>query len=207
MGRNSGGVVNINHSNGNSAKVQVALNGSRSLSTIKDKTTYNEIFRGISRFHSVLGVREKSVRLADLDSMNALGVTFISGKDGKSTGILLNQRFFDRKKQTIINDIKKNQYNSGFKNVTNAPLQHTITHELAHATWNASMKSSKARAAGMEITKLYHVWRKDKKKKGYGTYGESSVSEFWAEAVTKAIHGKADKYTKVIKRIAKKYKL
>ena len=72
MGRNSGGVVNINHSNGNSAKVQVALNGSRSLSTIKDKTTYNEIFRGISRFHSVLGVREKSVRLADLDSTKLL---------------------------------------------------------------------------------------------------------------------------------------
>ena len=93
MGRNSGGVVNINQGNGNSAKVQVALNGSRPLSTIKDKSTYNELFRGISRFHSALGIRERSVRLADLDNMGALGVTFISGKDGKSTGILLNEKF------------------------------------------------------------------------------------------------------------------
>ena len=119
----------------------------------------------------------------------------------------MSQKFFDRKKQTVINDIKKNHYDNGFKNRTNAPLQHTITHELAHATWNASMKSTKARAAGIEITKLYHVWRKDKKKKGYGRYGESSVSEFWAEAVTKTIHGTQDKYTRVIKRIARKYKL
>lgn len=35
----------------------------------------------------------------------------------------------------------------------------------------------------------------------------TNVSEFWAETVTKAIHGKSDKYTTAVKNIAKKYKL
>lgn len=33
------------------------------------------------------------------------------------------------------------------------------------------------------------------------------VNEFWAEVCTKAVHGKADKYTKAAKDIIKKYKL
>lgn len=206
MGRNSGGVVNIATGSGNSNAIIQAVQKSRSLSTIKDRSTEKELFRGISRFESVMGVRERNVRLADLDAMNALGVTYIGG-DGKSTGILLNEKFFDRKKGKIESDVRKNHYDSGFKNRTNAPLQHTITHELAHATWNASMKSSKAKAAGKEVTELYHRWLKDKKKKGYGTYGKTNVSEFWAEAVTKAIHGKSDKYTKRVKNIARKYDL
>ena len=40
-----------------------------------------------------------------------------------------------------------------------------------------------------------------------GKYAETNVSEFWAETVTKAIHGKSDKYTKKVKEICKKYKL
>lgn len=208
MGRNSGGVVHVGGSGGgsNSAKVKVAVQTSRPLSSIKDKSTYNEIFRGVSRFEAVMGIRERSVRLADLTSMNALGVTYI-GAGGKSTGILLNSKFFDRKKKAIIADVRKNHYDTGFKNRTNAPLQHTITHELAHATWNASMSSTKARAAGKEITALFKKWKADKKKKGYGRYGVTNVSEFWAETVTKAIHGKADKYTKKVKKIAQKYQL
>ena len=47
----------------------------------------------------------------------------------------------------------------------------------------------------------------DKKKKGYGTYGRKNVDEFWAEVVTKGIHGNADKYTRKAIRIARKYKL
>lgn len=86
-------------------------------------------------------------------------------------------------------------------------LQHTITHELAHATWNASMSSTKAKAAGKEITSLYKKWLKDEKKKGYGSYGKTNVSEFFAEGVTKAIHGNADKYTKKLKNIVGKYQL
>lgn len=211
MGRNSGGVIDITGGTGGSgAKVNVvttAVSKSRSIDTIKDRSVVRELFRGISRFESVMGIRERSVRIANLDGMNALGVTWINRADGKSTGILLNERFFDRKKNVIEADVKKNHYDSGFKNRTNAPVQHTITHELAHATWNASMQSTKAKAAGKEITELYRTWRKDKKKKGYGKYGETNVSEFWSEAVTKAIHGTADKYTRKVKAIAKKYQL
>jgi hypothetical protein len=209
MGRNSGGVVNISHGGAGGKNAQIviqAVQKSRPLSDIKDKQTYNEIFRGVSRFEAVMGVRERSVRIANLDSMNALGVTYIKG-DGKSNGILLNSTFFDRKKSAIEHDVKTKHYDTGFKNRTNAPLQHTITHELAHATWNASMQTASAKAAGKEITALYHRFLGDKKKKGYGSYGKTNVSEFWAEAVTKAIHGKADKYTKRVKNIARKYNL
>ncbi len=48
---------------------------------------------------------------------------------------------------------------------------------------------------------------RDKKKSGYGKYARTNVSEFWAETVTKAVHGKADKYTRRVKAICAKYKL
>lgn len=191
----------------NSAAVARALKGSRSLSTLSDRSVEKEIFRGISRFEAVLGVRQRSVRLADLSGMNMLGVTYINSMTGSSTGILLNEKFFDRKKKDVVADIKTGQYDRGYKNRTNAPLQHTITHELAHATWNAGMKRSAAIAAGMEITALYNKWLKDTKKKGYGTYGRTDVSEFYAEGITKAIHGNADKYTRKLIHITKKYGL
>ena len=38
-------------------------------------------------------------------------------------------------------------------------------------------------------------------------YAKTNVNEFWAEVCTKAVHGKADKYTKAAKDIIKKYKL
>ena len=93
-----------------------------------------------------MGVRERSIRIADLSPIGALGVTYLKG-DGNSSGILLNSKFFNRRKKEIATDVVKNHYNTGFKNKTNAPLQHTIAHELAHATWNAGMKSAKAKAA------------------------------------------------------------
>lgn len=210
MGRNSGGVVNITPGGGGGAAAGIvgkAVQNSRSISTIKDRSVARALQQGISRFHAVMGVRERNVRIADLTGMNALGVTYISRADGGSHGILLNEKFFDRKKKAIVSDVRTKHYDTGFKNRTNAPLQHTITHELAHATWNASMTSANARGAKKEITQLYHRWLGDKKKKGYGSYGATNVSEFWAEAVTKAIHGKSDRYTKRVINIARKYKL
>lgn len=205
MGRNSGGVVNVAQGGIKGVIIGKAVSSSRAIHTIKDRSVVRELQSGISRFHAVMGVRERSVRIADLDAMGALGVTYI-GKEGKSTGILLNSKFFDRKRKTIEKDVIAG-YNTGFKNRTNRPLQHTITHELAHATWNASMSSTKAKAAGKEITSLYKKWLKDEKKKGYGSYGKTNVSEFFAEGVTKAIHGNADKYTKKLKNIVGKYQL
>ena len=53
----------------------------------------------------------------------------------------------------------------------------------------------------------YKKWGNDKSKQGYGKYAKTNVNEFWAEVCTKAVHGKADKYTKAAKDIIKKYKL
>ncbi len=200
------GTVNLNGSGKNVEIVVAAVENSRSISSIADRATVKELQRGISRFEAKVGVKERSVRIGNLDKMNALGVTYIA-KDGQSMGILLNQRFFDRKKNVIESDVIQNHYNSGFKNRTNAPLQHTITHELSHAVWNADMKSSSALAAKKEISALYGKWMKDEKKKGYGRYGETNLSEFYAEGMTKAIHGNADKYTRKLVHITKKYGL
>lgn len=200
------GTVNLGGSGKNVKIIAGALEDSRSISSIADRTTVKELQRGISRFEAKVGIRERSVRIGDLDRKNALGVTYIA-EDGRSKGILLNQRFFDRKKSAIENDIIQNHYNTGFKNRTNAPLQHTITHELSHAVWNASMKSKSALDAKKEITALYGKWIKDKKKKGYGEYAKANLSEFYAEGITKAIHGTADKYTRRLVQITKKYGL
>ena len=55
-------------------------------------------------------------------------------------------------------------------------------------TYGANQK-----AAGKEGNKVVKSWKKDNKKSGYGKYAETNVSEFWAETVTKAIHGKSYK--------------
>lgn len=125
---------------------------------------------------------------------------------GKSEAIYLNKKYFNQKKSAVLTQTKKG-YESGWHTKTNKPLAHTVTHELGHATWNSSLTGANQKAAGKEIGKLYNSWKNDKKKKGYGKYAQTNVDEFWAEAVTKAVHGKADKYTKKVKSIAKKYKL
>lgn len=203
MGRNSGGIVDLGSGSAKSKQVAKAVATSSPLDSIADRAVVKELHRAISRYHAKMGVKEKNVRIADI---NGLGVTYID-KDGKSTGILLNASFFDRKKKVVENDYRINEYLTGHKSKTKTPLQHTLTHELAHATWNASMSSKNAKAAGKEISVLYQKWKNDNKKKGHGRYGRKDVSEFWAETVTKALHGDSDKYTRAVKRIAKKYKL
>ena len=170
---------------------------------MKHRDMEKQINRAISRYEAVMGIRERSIKLADIPG--AYGVTYI-GANG-SQGIYLSRKHFDQPKRKFEADYKKHNYDSGFKNVTNRAAQHTVTHELAHATWTSSYTSTKHKAAGKEITKLYHSWAKDKKKKGYGSYGKTNVDEFWAEVITKGIHGRSDKYTKKAISIAKKYKL
>ena len=151
------------------------------LVNMKDPALYKATKEAISRYHSVLGVRQKNVKLAEL-SAGTYGVHVTA--NGKSEG-----------------------YASGWSTKTNKAVAHTVTHELAHATWNANMTGANQKAAGKEVNKLFKSWKKDNKKSGYGKYAETNVSEFWAETVTKAIHGKSDKYTKKVKEICKKYKL
>ena len=170
---------------------------------MKHRDMEKQINRAISRYEAVMGVRERSIKLADISG--AYGVTYFNANG--SMGIYLNRKYFDQPKRKFEAAYKKDNYDSGFKNVTNRAAQHTVTHELAHATWTSSYSSPKHRAAGKEIQALYHKWSKDKKKKGYGRYGKTSVDEFWAEVVTKGIHGRSDKYTRKAIGIAKKYKL
>lgn len=219
MGRNSGGGGSSGNSYATIGKKTVGIttagkkisgNGlnailgkSESISSLPDREVQKQIQRGISRYEKVMGLRERDIRVAPLKG--AYGVTFFNA-DG-SQGIYLSKQAFSGKRKKVEAEYKKSNYDTGFKNITNRPIQHTITHELAHATWTSGYSGAKHKAAGKEIRELYRTWSKDKKKKGYGSYGKSNVDEFWAEVVTKGIHGKADKYTRKAIKIAKKYKL
>lgn len=183
---------------------EVDIKNPRDLATIKDNAVYREMKQGISRYHAVMGVRERSIKVADLP-ISIYGVQ--ASRDGKGEAIYLNSKIYDNMSRKAIREKVNESYNSGWSTRTNKPIQHTITHELAHATWNSDMKSANAKAAGKEITKLGIQWLNDKNRKGYGKYAESSVDEFWAEVVAKAVHGTPDKYTRKAKAIAKKYKL
>lgn len=163
-----------------------------------DPQMYKATKDAISRFHSVLGVRERNVKLADLDG-NVMG---ISGEDG----IFLNKRFYNTGYNGMV-EIEKRDYEIGFSTQTHKPQAHTVTHELAHSTWTSHYNGANHKAAGKEISLLYQKWSSDTKKKGYGSYGRENIDEFWAELVTKAVHGKSDKYTKKAISIAKRYKL
>lgn len=203
MGRNSGGVGARGGLQPGDATYKGSIKNVESLIKIKDPQVYKAVGEAISRYHSVLGVRQRKVKLADLGA-GTLGVHVTDG--GQSEGVYLNKKSFNQKRNKIIADTKKG-YASGWHTKTNKPIAHTVTHELAHATWNEHLTGAKHRAAGKEIRSLYTQWRKDKKKSGYGSYARTNVSEFWAETVTKAVHGKADKYTKKVKAICKKYDL
>lgn len=172
----------------------------RSLSTLKHNDVYRELKQGISKYESRMGLRVQKVLLADLSS-NTLGI-------GGGGEVHLNAKHFDTTKNKIINQ-ERRSYDMGHSTVTNKPIQHTLIHELAHNTWQSSMgrTSPKHKAAEIEIRQVYNKWKKDKRKKGYGTYAASNISEFYAETITKGVIGKSDKYTKALIGITKKYKL
>lgn len=181
------------------------IKNARDLATIKDGAVYKEMKEGISRYHAVMGVRQRSVKIADLpDRWNGVHVT--NGK-GESEGIYLNAKVYDNLSRSKIRERVTSAYESGWSTRTNRPIQHTITHELAHATWNNHLRSPQAMAAGKEIMALRKQWKRDAKKKGYGDYSKTNVNEFWAEVIAKAVHGTPDKYTRAAKAIVKKYKL
>lgn len=212
MGRNSGGAwskvgqtpvaIDVNGKKMSPAEKKRMIESAESLSSLKHREVTLQLQKGISRYEAVMGVRERNIKVATMSG--AFGATLV-GADG-SKGIYLNKRFFNRHRNEVESEYRK-QYDTGYKNKTNKPIQHTITHELAHATWNTSYSKPKYQAAGKEIKSLYRAWSRDKKKKGYGTYATKNVNEFWAEVVTKGIHGNSDKYTKKAISIAKKYKL
>lgn len=200
MGRNSGNVQGGGLDKDSSFKGKIKNVGS--LIEMKDPQMYKATGQAISRFHSVLGVRERNVKLADFKG--AYGVQVTSA--GKSEAVYLNRAFFNKGKAGVVGDMKKN-YKQGWLTSTNKPVAHIVTHELAHALWNRDLSGANQKAAGKEITKLYNQWKRAKSKSGYGKYSSYNVDEWFAETATKAVHGKKDKYTDGIKSIVKKYKL
>jgi hypothetical protein len=174
------------------------------LKNIKDRKLYNEMKSAISRFYKELGIPQRKVKLADMKK-SWLGVHVT--QNGKSEGVYLNKKHFKNKTAEQVAAKIKSGYDSKFHTKTNKPVAHTITHELAHSVWNDKMTGPRQKSAGRLITKVYNQWKKDKSKTGYGTYAGTNVNEFWAETITKGIHGKADKYTKALKDIAKMFRL
>ena len=202
MGRRSGGGANGGMGRGDSNS-KGSITGVESLKNIQDKKLYNEMKSAISRYHSALGIPQKEVKLANLEGAYGVHVT----ENGKSKGVYLDKATFKKGTVQSVSAQKQKDYASGWSTKTNKPVAHTLTHELAHATWNSHLSSPNAKAAGKEIKSLYKKWSGDKKKTGYGKYAKTNVNEFWAETITKGIHGKSDKYTKAAKSIVKKFKL
>lgn len=203
MGRNSSGVGKRGGLQPGDGAYTGKVLKVESLVHMKDPQAYRDTKEAIARYHSVMGVRQRNVKLADM-SQGVLGAHVTI--NGKSDAVYLNKKYFNKPRKTILAETKKG-YESGWHTKTNKPMAHTVTHELAHATWNSHLSGSQYRAAGKEIRDLHRKWMADTKKKGYGEYANTNVDEFWAETVTKAVHGRADKYTKRVKDIVKKYKL
>lgn len=201
MGRNSAGVQAGTNDGGGNFTGQITNIGD--LVEMKDNAMYKAAKEAISRYHAVMGVRQKNVKLADLGG-SAYGVHVTA--DGKSEAVYLDRKHFDTGAKNVAKAHAAN-YKRGWSTKTNKPVAHTVTHELAHATWNVHLKGASQKAAGKEVRTLYKKWKADERKRGYGKYATTNINEFWAETVTKAIHGKSDKYTRAVKSIAKKYKL
>ena len=177
-----------------------------SLSTIRNKKVYDEVMSAISRTHSVLGISQKKVKLADLeDGVGGVHVT----RNGASEGVYLNKSIFQPAEATTqsVASWSKTGYDSGHLTATNKPVAHIVTHEMSHSIWNEHMTDQRSQTAGKDIKQLYKQWTKDKKKQGYGKYASTNVSEFFAEVATKAVHGRRDKYTDKLKEIIRRHRL
>ena len=68
-----------------------------SLSTIKNKYVYKAVGEAISRYHAVLGVRQKEVKIATLE--RGFGGVHLTS-DGKSKVVVLSKQIFNGDKTT-----------------------------------------------------------------------------------------------------------
>ena len=178
----------------------------QSLKSIRNKAVYDAVMDAISRYHSVLGVRQKKVKLADLpEGYGGVHVT----RGGQSEGIYLNKSIFQPAEATTQSVAAWAQagMDSGHLTKHNRAVGGIIIHELGHATWNEHMTGQKYLDAGKEIKLMYRYWTQDKAKANYGRYAATNVSEFWAEVSAKAVSGYRDKYTDGVKQIIRKYGL
>lgn len=209
MGKSSGGTRKAaggGLKNDGSGSYTGKIGKAEGLATIKNTQLRREIQQGISKYESRLGVRQTNVKIADLSGAYGVHVT----QNGKSSGVFLDKKTFQAGTTASVSKSKTAAYNSGFLTKTNKAVQHTVVHELGHATWNSHLTGRNQVAASRDIREMYKKFQKDVrngKAKGYGSYARSNVNEFWAEASTKAVLGKPDKYTRFVKATIKKYKL
>lgn len=197
MGGRSGGGGGLNGGLRGDTTYKGKISNVESLIKMKDPAMYKAAKEAISNFAAKLGVPERNVKLADLEG-NVMGI-------GSKGSVYLNKAYFNKSSKEFGQTMQKN-YEAGHLTKTNKPLAHVLNHELAHSAWSSHQTSTKAQAAGKEIKSLFKQWSKSGGK-GYGKYAKSNVNEFWAEVSTKAAHGSADKWTKAVKGIYKKYKL
>lgn len=202
MGKSSGPNRGGGLKNDGAGNYSGSIKNVESLKNMKDRELQREIQQGISKYESRLGIRQKNIMLADLEGAHGVHVTM----NGESEGVYLNKKSFKNGTVDKIIKVKNSAYKTKFLTKTNKPVQHTIVHELGHATWNSHFKAANAREAGKSIRTMYAKFTKEKPK-GYGKYAHSNINEFWAEATSKAVLGSSDKYTKFVKDTIKKYKL
>lgn len=179
-----------------------SIKNPESLKNIKDRELQRELQQGVAKYESRLGIGTTNIMLADLEG--AYGVHVTSG--GKSEGIYLSKKHFKNASVDSVVKSKKSGYKTKFSTPTNKPVQHTLIHELGHATWNSALSSKSAVGASKSIRSMYKTFKKEKPR-AYGSYAYSNVNEFWAETTAKAVLGKSDKYTRFVKSTIKKYKL
>lgn len=206
MGRNSSGNRGAIGNDGG-GNYSGSIKNVETLKNIQNPQVYSAIKDAISRYHSVLGVRQREVKLADMDE-GVLGVH--RTRNGVSEAVFLNKTLFKYGNMRDLTRAQKADQDGGWGTKSNRKgFASVVQHELAHATWNNHLKAPNAVRATASIQKLYATWKADKnrKKLGYGSYANSNVNEFFAETAMKAVSGRQDKYTKAIKTIIKKYKL
>lgn len=173
-----------------------------SLREIRNTQLRREIQQGISKFESRLGVRQTNVKLATLSGAYGVHVT----KDGKSDAVYLSRAAFQRSEPKDIIAVKRRAYATNFLNRTNKPVQHTVVHELAHATWNSHLTGRRHQSAAREIQRLYRAFLKQNPRR-WGSYGKSNINEFFAEGITLGVLGKSDRYSRELIRIVRRHNL
>ena len=183
------------------------------ISDIQDSKVRREVQQAIGRFQSQYGLPTRDIGITDLNG--AYGVAFVSGPNQGQ--VLLDRKLFSNHAKLI--KAKRAEYKTGFKVTTNAPVKHTVTHELAHIKWNDAKVGSKYQKAGEEIKALYKQFRAQvagnirrnrtaRKQSPIGMYATTNINEFYAEALTGSIIGvRQNKYTRAIRRITLKYGL
>lgn len=97
MGRNSGGVTSGGTPKGRGdVNYKGKITGLRDLVTVKDKAVYKELKEGISRYHTMLGVRQKDVRVGTMWKMEFWVFTLQSEARAVRSSLTLSISIFQK---------------------------------------------------------------------------------------------------------------